>query len=63
MERAVIRHAAVWDGESKSTFKAEVEIAGERIARIARDGASIGAEGATVIDGSGMTLMPGMVEG
>ena len=63
MERAVIRHAAVWDGESKSTFKAEVEIAGERIARIARDGAAIGAEGATVIDGSGMTLMPGMVEG
>ncbi len=63
MERVVIRHAAVWDGESESTVKAEVEIRGERIARIARDGASLATEGATVIDGTGMTLMPGMVEG
>lgn len=63
MERIVIRHARVFDGESAETFAAEVEIKGERIARIATDGEAIPAEGASVIDGTGMTLMPGMVEG
>lgn len=63
MERVVIQNAAVWDGEGESAFRGEVEIKGERIARIARDGASLPTEGAIVIDGSGMTLMPGMVEG
>jgi imidazolonepropionase-like amidohydrolase len=63
MARIVIRGALVFDGESAEAFPAEVEITGERISRIAKGGDSLAGDGATVIDGTGMTLMPGLVEG
>ena len=63
MARIVIRNAAVFDGESAQAFPAEVEITGERIGRIAKGGETIAAESGMVIDGTGMTLMPGMIEG
>ena len=63
MDRIVIENASVFDGESAEVFPAAVVIEHGRIAAVARGGESVSAEGATVIDGAGMTLMPGMVEG
>ena len=63
MDRIVIENASVFDGESAEAFPAAVVIEHGRIAAVARGGESVSAEGATVIDGAGMTLMPGMVEG
>lgn len=63
MARIVIRNATVFDGESAEAFAVEVEVTGERISRIARGGENLATEGATLIDGAGMTLMPGLVEG
>ena len=60
--KTVIRNAMVWDGSGAAPFPAEVLVEGERIRRVARDGA-LPADGATVLDAQGMTLMPGLVEG
>ena len=60
MARTLIRGAAVWDGESPQSRPAEVLVTGNRITAV---GTGIDAPDATVIDGTGMTLMPGMVEG
>ena len=63
MGRTVIQNAAVFDGENAEAFPAEVEITGERITKVVRGGERLALDGAAVIDGTGMTLMPGMVEG
>ncbi|MDJ0685215.1 MAG: amidohydrolase family protein [Alphaproteobacteria bacterium] len=67
MAETLIKNASVWDGLSDSAYAADVVVAGARIKSIARDGAPAAASAAvadaTVIDGAGMTLMPGMVEG
>ena len=61
--KTLIRNAMVWDGSGAAAFPAEVLVEGERIRRVARDGAVIPADGATVVEAHGMTLMPGLVEG
>ncbi len=56
----VIRNAMVWTG-GPGTEPKDVVIRGERIAAVGPRG--VAAEGAAEIDGTGLTLMPGMVEG
>jgi imidazolonepropionase-like amidohydrolase len=52
----------VIDGSGAAPFAGEVLVEGNRIRSLARDGAALPRDGATVIDGSGQTLMPGLIE-
>lgn len=56
----LIRNVAIFDGTGKPAFPGSVLIEGERIAAILD--ADAGADADQVIDGNGMTLMPGMVD-
>ena len=59
----LIVNAQVWDGENDERYPADVLIENNRVAAVARGHGQIRRDGAEVIDGGGMTLMPGMVEG
>jgi imidazolonepropionase-like amidohydrolase len=63
MARILFRDCSVWDGSGAPAYPADVLVDGERIHTIARDRGQIGAAGARVIEASGKTLMPGLVEG
>jgi imidazolonepropionase-like amidohydrolase len=63
MGRIVIENASVFDGESAEAFPATVVVEGQRITAVARGNEPVAADGGAMIDGAGMTLMPGMVEG
>ncbi|MBV7397193.1 metal-dependent hydrolase family protein [Mameliella sediminis] len=63
MADIVIKGARVWDGTSGATQDATVTIRGNRIADIAKAGSTVHPDDARIIDGSGCTLMPGLVEG
>lgn len=53
----------VFDGSGASPFAGEVRVQGNRIEAVARAGESpLPCSGATLIDGAGATLMPGLVE-
>lgn len=58
-----IRNALVWDGLGDAAIPATVVIAGNRIDKVVPRGAPEGEVPPDQIDASGMTLMPGMVEG
>ncbi|MFY0612781.1 MAG: amidohydrolase family protein [Hyphomicrobiaceae bacterium] len=62
MTETAIVNARVWDGEVDAPFDATVVVRGNRIKKILR-GASLDGLPENQIDGTGMTLMPGMVEG
>jgi imidazolonepropionase-like amidohydrolase len=53
----------IFDGSGRALFPGEVRVVGNRIEAVAEAADRLDAEGADVIDGRGMTLMPGMVEG
>ena len=59
----LIQNAQVWDGDNDERYPAEVLIEHNRITAVARDKGQLRRDGAEIIDGGGMTLMPGMVEG
>jgi imidazolonepropionase-like amidohydrolase len=63
MNRVLFRNASVWDGSGAAAFPAEVLVEGARIKTIARAPNRLTADGATVIEARGRTLMPGLVEG
>lgn len=63
MSATCITGASVWDGEADAPFPADVVIEGNRITRIIREPGSGADLPPDRIDGTGMTLMPGMVEG
>lgn len=63
MSRVLFRNAQVWDGSGANAFPADVLVEGNRIRTIARTLGQLSADGATVIDCHGRTLMPGLVEG
>ncbi|GAB4393902.1 MAG: amidohydrolase family protein [Kiloniellaceae bacterium] len=52
----------VIDGSGAAPFAGQVLVEGNRIKAVARDGESLPQEGTAVIDGTGQTLMPGLVE-
>lgn len=58
-----IVNAKVWDGISDDTFDGVVSIEGNRIKSVNKGTKSTQPLDGIVIDGTGMTLMPGMVEG
>ena len=63
MSRIAITDAQVWNGEADGPVPATVVVEGNRIAAVAPAGEPIGDLPDERIDGAGMTLMPGMVEG
>jgi imidazolonepropionase-like amidohydrolase len=63
MSRTLIRNAQVFDASGAAPYPADVLVEGNRIRAVATDLGTLDAIGADIIDASGMTLMPGMVEG
>src|SRR5580700_4019047 len=64
MRRTQFTHVRVFDGTGAAPYAADVLVQDERIAAIHRGGEHSSARppGASVIDGKGATLMPGLVE-
>jgi imidazolonepropionase-like amidohydrolase len=62
MANVVFTNVRILDGTGELPWQGEVQVQGNRIARIARGTRAIPANGLTVIDGAGATLMPGMCE-
>jgi imidazolonepropionase-like amidohydrolase len=62
MSGTLLTNIAIFDGTGAGLFPGEVLIDGNRIAAVARGGEPIAAHGATVVDGGGATLMPGLIE-
>ena len=52
----------IFDGTGTATFPGEVLVRGDRIAAVAQGDEKLDRAGATVVDGKGATLMPGLVE-
>jgi imidazolonepropionase-like amidohydrolase len=63
MGKTLITGAAIWDATGAPVYRGDVLIDGNRIAAIARQPGGLEASGAAQIDGTGLFLMPGMVEG
>ncbi|MEI7712802.1 MAG: amidohydrolase family protein [Rhodospirillales bacterium] len=61
--RILFRNVRVWDGTGAASFPADVLTENDRIQTVARTLGQLDPAGAEVVDGEGMTLMPGMVEG
>ncbi|WP_297495323.1 amidohydrolase family protein [Acidocella sp.] len=63
MGSKLITGARIWDATGAPAFSGDVLIDGNRLRAISRTPGQLAAEGAEMIDGTGLTLMPGMVEG
>ena len=63
MSRTTIRNCRVWDGSGKAAFPADLLIEGEHIRAVSRNLGQLDGLDAEFIEASGMTLMPGLVEG
>lgn len=63
MSQITIAGASVWDGLSDTAYPATVTVEGNRITKITRGETATAEVQGDVIDGSGHTLMPGLVEG
>jgi len=59
----LFKNVQIWDGENDERYPGEVLVEGNRVSAVARGLNQLQRDGAQLIDGGGMTLMPGMVEG
>jgi imidazolonepropionase-like amidohydrolase len=62
MAPILFTNVRVLDGTGTQPFSGSVLVEGKRIRQVGRSTAAIARSGATVIDGAGATLMPGLVE-
>ncbi len=62
MPNTVFTNVQILDGSGADAYAGELLVQGNRIKEIARDGAGVNRDDADVIDGAGVTLMPGLVE-
>ena len=62
MSETLFINVNVIDGTGAAAFAGQVLVRGNRIAQVARDGATIEAPEAQLVDGAGATLMPGMTD-
>jgi imidazolonepropionase-like amidohydrolase len=62
MTASLFTNVHVIDGTGEAPFAAEVLVKGNRIAEVARAPKSIKAPKATIVDGGGATLMPGLTD-
>jgi len=63
MSAILFTNVRVFDGSGDPLFPGEVLVRGNRIEAVAKGDERLDRAGATVVDGGGQTLMPGMVEG
>ncbi|WP_114955054.1 amidohydrolase family protein [Sphingosinicella terrae] len=63
MTDTLFTNVMIFDGSGDPLFPGEVLVRGNYIAAVARGEAQLDGTGATLVDGGGMTLMPGLVEG
>ena len=63
MARTLFTNVKVFDGSGSKPFPGEVLVQGNRIEKLGKGNNPIAREGATVVDGGGATLMPGLCEG
>jgi len=63
MSAISITGAAVWDGSVEAPYPATVVVEGQRIKQVIPAGAEDAELPSDSVDGTGMTLMPGLVEG
>lgn len=57
------RNIKVWDGEHDGTYAADVVVDGPNISRVSKQAIDMDERPHDVIDGKGMTLMPGIIDG
>ena len=62
MANILFTNVRILDGSGAQPYLGEVLVQGNRISRVSRGVRAISTNGATVIDGGGATLMPGMTE-
>ncbi len=62
MVDTLFTNVRILDGTGQNPYPGSVLVQGNRIRQVGRSTAPISASGATVIDGAGATLMPGMCE-
>jgi imidazolonepropionase-like amidohydrolase len=62
MANVLFTNVRIFDGSGAQPYTGDVLTQGNRISRVTRGARSMPIAGATVIDGAGATLMPGMVE-
>jgi beta-glucosidase/6-phospho-beta-glucosidase/beta-galactosidase/imidazolonepropionase-like amidohydrolase len=58
----VFTNVRIFDGSGSLPFAGEVRVDGNRISAMARNGAAVNRDNASVIDGNGGVLMPGLTE-
>ncbi|MEM1130382.1 MAG: amidohydrolase family protein [Pseudomonadota bacterium] len=63
MNQTTIAGAMVWDGVADAAYPATVTIEGNKITRVVKGDSGLADVPGDAIDGSGHTLMPGLVEG
>ena len=61
MTNQLFTDVRIFDGSGKRAYSGEVLVQGNRIKDVAKGKRRIARDGATVVDGEGATLMPGMV--
>jgi imidazolonepropionase-like amidohydrolase len=62
MHPILFRNISLFDGSGALPYPAEILVQGNRVKAVAKGSEKIAAEGATIVDGGGATLMPGLVE-
>ncbi len=62
MTHVLFTNVRILDATGAQPYAGEILVQGNRIAKVGRGARSVPQVGATVIDGAGATLMPGMVE-
>lgn len=63
MNQTLIAGAKIFDASGSAPFEGDVLVEGDRVRAVSRVAGQISKVGCQVIDGKGMTLMPGMTEG
>lgn len=62
MTDTIISDVYILDGSGEKPFRGEVKVQGDRISKVGRNGDRLDRHNARVVNGNGMTLMPGLVE-
>jgi imidazolonepropionase-like amidohydrolase len=62
MAQTLFKNVTIFDGNAKRSYAGEVLLQGNLIKKVAKGKGKIKANGATVVDGAGATLMPGLIE-
>ena len=63
MSKTIIRSARIWDGSGSPSFTGDVVIGDQRIVAVSHSPGKLRTADADQIDATGLTLMPGLVEG